>query len=64
MYILHHIFVYIYFYYVCFSCTENLLEISKQRLLVSLTLTDLFVDKVSKRVLPYYSLFFDCTFNT
>ena len=53
-----------FFYYVCFSCTENLLEINKQRLLVSLTLTDLFVDNICKIVLPYYSLFFDCTFNT
>ena len=72
MYILHQFIIHImegyiclfFFYYVCFSCTENLLEISKQRLLVSFTLTDLFVDNVCKRVLLYYSLFFDCTFNT
>ena len=72
MYILHQFIIHImegyiclfFFYYMCFSCTENLLEISKQRLLVSFTLTDLFVDNVCKRVLLYYSLFFDCTFNT
>ena len=72
MYILHHFIIHImegyiclfFFYYVCFSCTENLLEINEQRLLVSFTLTDLFVDNICKRVLLYYSLFFDCTFNT
>ena len=41
---------YSFFYYVSFSsCTESLLEISKQKLLLSLTSTDLFADKVSKR---------------
>ena len=72
MYILHHFIIHImegyiclfFFYYACFSCTENLLEITKQRLLVSLTLTDLFVDNVCQRVLSYCSLFIDCTFNT
>ena len=72
MSILHHFIIHImegyiclfFFYYMCFSCTETLLEINEQRLLVSFTLTDLFVDNVCKRVLLYYSLFFDCTFNT